>query len=494
MGEPELPQPSTDSANDADRNDEELPDDSPSCRTCGYNLKGLPSDGCCPECGRPIRESSDGADLNYADRRWLRMVGWGLIALAVLICLPFLRSTIYSAIPFFQGSPIDGNSFGLLVYPAFDWAMRLLHLAAAVLLTWPRAKRKSDHGTEYLRWFIIGLAVAHIISSKLSSSYYSADYTPTQIISVATVAVGLFCQLLYVRRILVLLKRPWMAALTIVIAAMGLAATLRHAIVEQVSAGERVTFHFGPLDILADVGAYTIIVILIMATGICGHLRRSLGDTHWQPRDEGDLLKHVDPMRSGIVWLQLAFLVYAAALGQYYLGPHAEPNTLFQGLVLFVGIALPALMGGRRLIDRGPGSDDQHPTKRFAIFRPWLVISLFVFCLGEYAGHQWTFLGHRSNLSIGILGTSFAFIVFWLYLERIATALGINHLRPQLLALGIAVSILAVGFLLSDWLYTGKRLERINWLIYQFLKMGLITLCLWTVVLLGTLARTLKGK
>lgn len=59
-----------------------------SCRSCGYNLRGLVASGACPECAAAVQDSLSPDDLLHANSRWLRQVLVGLrIALAGL-CLP----------------------------------------------------------------------------------------------------------------------------------------------------------------------------------------------------------------------------------------------------------------------------------------------------------------------------------------------------------------------------------------------------------------------
>jgi hypothetical protein len=47
------------------------------CRGCQYDLRGLPSSGYCPECGKPIAESLVGEFLDYADPDYVRNVHRG---------------------------------------------------------------------------------------------------------------------------------------------------------------------------------------------------------------------------------------------------------------------------------------------------------------------------------------------------------------------------------------------------------------------------------
>ena len=51
------------------------------CRACGYNLCGLADTGRCPECGRPVAESLESAELRHSDPAWLRGMATGLTIL-----------------------------------------------------------------------------------------------------------------------------------------------------------------------------------------------------------------------------------------------------------------------------------------------------------------------------------------------------------------------------------------------------------------------------
>ncbi len=57
------------------------------CRGCGYNLKGLPAHGLCPECGVAIRVSTDGDSLRASQPDWLaHLARWnGICAWMILL-------------------------------------------------------------------------------------------------------------------------------------------------------------------------------------------------------------------------------------------------------------------------------------------------------------------------------------------------------------------------------------------------------------------------
>ncbi|MCH7596570.1 MAG: hypothetical protein IID35_08425 [Planctomycetes bacterium] len=63
------------------------------CVHCGYNLRGLTSDGRCPECGGAIADSMRGELLRFADVEWLTKLRLGValklwaITLAVLLAM-----------------------------------------------------------------------------------------------------------------------------------------------------------------------------------------------------------------------------------------------------------------------------------------------------------------------------------------------------------------------------------------------------------------------
>lgn len=58
------------------------------CAQCGYNLRGLPGAGECPECGTAVAISAHGSPLTAADPEWLATVRRG--AAAMTLAFPWL--------------------------------------------------------------------------------------------------------------------------------------------------------------------------------------------------------------------------------------------------------------------------------------------------------------------------------------------------------------------------------------------------------------------
>ncbi len=87
----------------------------PECVICGYNLRGLPRDGVCPECGTKVERSLHGNLLAFADRDWLLAIERGARLLGCAIAAPmlaFLLIMLFSLIFFWR--PVLPPPFALV--------------------------------------------------------------------------------------------------------------------------------------------------------------------------------------------------------------------------------------------------------------------------------------------------------------------------------------------------------------------------------------------
>jgi MFS family permease len=64
------------------------------CRKCGYNLRGLSTDGRCPECGTPVGYSFHGDLLRFCDPNWVETLHKGAKSFIIGVVVIILGSII----------------------------------------------------------------------------------------------------------------------------------------------------------------------------------------------------------------------------------------------------------------------------------------------------------------------------------------------------------------------------------------------------------------
>lgn len=85
------------------------------CIHCGYNLRGLTSDGRCPECGGAIADSMRGELLRFADVEWLTKLRLGVALKLWAITLAVLLAMGSGVLAVVMRSPGTAMGIGLVV-------------------------------------------------------------------------------------------------------------------------------------------------------------------------------------------------------------------------------------------------------------------------------------------------------------------------------------------------------------------------------------------
>ena len=143
--------------------------DSP-CGQCGYNLRGLPESGTCPESGASIAWSIRGNLLQYAPAGWLRKLQLGTLLLLVHVVASLMIGCGLSGVSRNIAARSAGTS-GLLAIEAmttlFGIAVELVWLAGVVLVTSPDPRTDESDQPLTLRKAVVICAVAAFVGQLL---------------------------------------------------------------------------------------------------------------------------------------------------------------------------------------------------------------------------------------------------------------------------------------------------------------------------------------
>lgn len=173
------------------------------CARCGYNLRGLRSDGLCPECATPIARSLQGNLLRFADPAWLDKLRFG-VALR-------LWNILFSVLAGIGGG--IARRLGISVAPILAGiAAAILALVATWCITAPEPNIAMSEDPMSLRRFIRACAVIGAIggvanqiltSGSMPGAVPAGSMVLVAVVVVALAVIGIvamFGEFVYLRR------------------------------------------------------------------------------------------------------------------------------------------------------------------------------------------------------------------------------------------------------------------------------------------------------
>lgn len=113
------------------------------CVGCGYNLRGLRSDGACPECGKPVADSLRGDLLRFAAPEYLASLHRGvflvvasIIAQIISMMLIFIASVVGAALTAGGGGGGAKVAGFLAVFPTIGGGLSVLFTFVTLFGWW----------------------------------------------------------------------------------------------------------------------------------------------------------------------------------------------------------------------------------------------------------------------------------------------------------------------------------------------------------------------
>lgn len=201
------------------------------CIGCEYNLRGLASEGKCPECGKAVAETFDSRFLITMERVWLD----GLIVGVVLLLAHIVVTTVSAWCFFFagQGTSYDGQvrlayitlGASMLLGALGAWLVSCRHPGQTRFEGWLRLPFRIGAVAAcalWLGWAINEWVAPHSFGGVLGYVAYSTNWGARFIVPIAW-----FCGLAHLRKIALWSGRRWLAHVTaILLGVYGVAASV----------------------------------------------------------------------------------------------------------------------------------------------------------------------------------------------------------------------------------------------------------------------------
>jgi hypothetical protein len=181
------------------------------CRKCAYNLRGLPGNEQCPECGSPIELSLRGNLLRNCDPGWLGTLQWGarliVLGACMLICATVVQVVLmYARTNVTSVQRADLRAIFLAIQAAFAVGY-VVGLVGSWLVTQPDPSGTGEdlYGTarKFTRIATTIGAIGLLVRMSLALDLYTPDllsYVQVALAIVAlAVALGWAAQLRYIQ-------------------------------------------------------------------------------------------------------------------------------------------------------------------------------------------------------------------------------------------------------------------------------------------------------
>jgi hypothetical protein len=159
------------------------------CLKCGYQLRGLPLAGVCPECGTPIEDSLKGYFLQYASPEYRKKVGMGLSLILAAILLMIVLSFVGIGAEFAMG-----RSQGLdIVFAILSLVVTAVNIVGYWNYTEPdpdyTGVEKPNSARQVARLAVVAQAVIHGVQLVAAFFQSATDAVPGASPGVSTTEV-----------------------------------------------------------------------------------------------------------------------------------------------------------------------------------------------------------------------------------------------------------------------------------------------------------------
>lgn len=175
------------------------------CVSCGYDLRTLSVDGACPECGRPVRDTTSGDLLSAADPAWLgrlvlgqrlialgsQMLMWSIVGL-LLIGIALLLAGLLGAVP--RAPWTDG----VAILAQLVWSVAVLGglglcLVGALVTTTPEPREIAMEGassTHRVRARMYGVATGVVLVAAMVLAWQAEVFRSLSIVALVLGALA----------------------------------------------------------------------------------------------------------------------------------------------------------------------------------------------------------------------------------------------------------------------------------------------------------------